>query len=200
MNKFRWKTAGTGDDNCDFTCKASFKYANEGKGKQSCSDCELGTYTENDNQDKTCKACDKPAKLWRDKPGLDPYFSGFTTKGDGANACDFDCAPRYQHFFNGKKSDKDKVSIGLNETVNGNACIFCKVGTWSAGGKNVCANCTNKPEQIEYSVNNVNYSLSNFSSYTSNGSANDCEWKCDASKGLEKNGNLCKCRSNQHLE
>lgn len=200
MNKFRWKTAGTGDDNCDFTCKASFKYANEGKGKQSCSDCELGTYTENDNQDKTCKACDKPAKLWRDKPGLDPYFSGFTTKGDGANACDFDCAPRYQHFFNGKKSDKDKVSIGLNETVNGNACIFCKVGTWSAGGKNVCANCTNKPEQIEYSVNNVKYSLSNFSSYTSNGSTNDCEWKCDASKGLEKNGNLCKCRSNEHLE
>ena len=133
MNKFRWKTAGTGDDNCDFTCKASFKYANEGKGKQSCSDCELGTYTENDNQDKTCKACDKPAKLWRDKPGSDPYFSGFTTKGDGANACDFDCAPRYQHFFNGKKSDKNNVPIGLNEPVNGNACIFCKVGTWSAG-------------------------------------------------------------------
>lgn len=199
-NKFRWKTAGTWNDNCDFTCKASFKYANSSIERK-CPDCEVGTYTENDNQDKTCKTCSKPVKLWRDKQGSNPYFSGFTTKGDGVNACDFDCAPRYQHFFNGKKSDKNNVSIGLNGTVNGNACIFCEIGTWSAGWKSKeCTNCTNKPEQIEYSVNNVNYSLSNFSSYTSNGSANDCEWKCDASKGLEKNGNLCKCRSNQHLE
>ena len=199
-NKFRWKTAGTWNDNCDFTCKASFKYANSSIERK-CPDCEVGTYTENDNQDKTCKTCNKPVKLWRDKQGSNPYFSGFTTKGDGVNACDFDCAPRYQHFFNGKKSDKNNVSIGLNGTVNGNACIFCEIGTWSAGWKSKeCTNCTNKPEQIEYSVNNVKYSLSNFSSYTSNGSANDCEWKCDASKGLEKNGNLCKCRANTHLE
>lgn len=248
VNKFRWKTAGTGNDNCDFTCKASFKYTNSST-QRICSDCEVGTYTENDNQDKVCKNCNAPERLSTGaiSPAFWTHYYTFDTKGTGKNACDFTCDARYAYFFNGKgKHDsRDSLSADLGsqaldlgisvgrgkgwkggiETnplpgqgtplikkdwvkmwtsffpVSYNACVYCKVGTWSAGWKSKeCTNCTNKPEQIEYSVNNVNYSLSNFSSYTSNGSANDCEWKCDASKGLEKNGNLCKCRSNEHLE
>lgn len=247
VNKFRWKTAGTGNDNCDFTCKASFKYTNSST-QRTCSDCEVGTYTENDNQDKVCKNCNAPERLSTGaiSPAFWTHYYTFDTKGTGKNACDFTCDARYAYFFNGKGKHDSRdslsadlgsqaldlgISVGRGEGWKGgiganplpgqgtplikkdwvkmwtsffpvsyNACVYCKVGTWSAGGKNVCANCTNKPEQIEYSVNNVNYSLSNFSSYTSNGSANDCEWKCDASKGLEKNGNLCKCRSNEHLE
>ncbi len=246
-NKFKWKTAGTGDDNCDFTCKASFKYTNSST-QRTCSDCEVGTYTENDNQDKVCKNCNAPERLSTGaiSPAFWTHYYTFDTKGTGKNACDFTCDARYAYFFNGKGKNDSRDSLGAdlgNQAsdlgisvgrgkgwkggigtnplpgqgtslgkewvkmwasffpVSYNACVYCKVGTWSAGWKSKeCTNCTNKPEQIEYSVNNVNYSLSNFSSYTSNGSANDCEWKCDASKGLEKNGNLCKCRSNQHLE
>lgn len=248
VNKFRWKTAGTGNDNCDFTCKASFKYTNSST-QRICSDCEVGTYTENDNQDKVCKNCNAPERLSTGtiSPSFWTHYYTFDTKGTGENACDFTCDARYAYFFNGKgKHDsRDSLSADLGsqaldlgisvgrgkgwkggiETnplpgqgtplikkdwvkmwtsffpVSYNACVYCKVGTWSAGWKSKeCTNCTNKPEQIEYSVNNVNYSLSNFSSYTSNGSANDCEWKCDANKGLEKHGDICKCRANEHLE
>lgn len=248
VNKFRWKTAGTGNDNCDFTCKASFKYTNSST-QRICSDCEVGTYTENDNQDKVCKNCNAPERLSTGaiSPAFWTHYYTFDTKGTGENACDFTCDARYAYFFNGKGKHHSRdslsadlgsqaldlgISVGRGEGWKGgiganplpsqgtplikkdwvkmwtsffpvsyNACVYCKVGTWSAGWKSKeCTNCTNKPEQIEYSVNNVNYSLSNFSSYTSNGSANDCEWKCDASKGLEKNGNLCKCRANTHLE
>lgn len=246
-NKFKWKTAGTGDDNCDFTCKASFKYTNSST-QRTCSDCEVGTYTENDNQDKVCKNCNAPERLSTGaiSPAFWTHYYTFDTKGTGKNACDFTCDARYAYFFNGKGKNDSRDSLGAdlgNQAsdlgisvgrgkgwkggigtnplpgqgtslgkewvkmwasffpVSYNACVYCKVGTWSAGWKSKeCTNCTNKPEQIEYSVNNVKYSLSNFSSYTSNGSANDCEWKCDASKGLEKHGNLCKCRSNEHLE
>lgn len=248
VNKFRWKTAGTGNDNCDFTCKASFKYINS-SSERKCLDCEVGTYTENDNQDKVCKNCNAPERLSTGtiSPSFWTHYYTFDTKGTGENACDFTCDARYAYFFNGKgKHDsRDSLSADLGsqaldlgisvgrgkgwkggiETnplpgqgtplikkdwvkmwtsffpVSYNACVYCKVGTWSAGWKSKeCTNCTNKPEQIEYSVNNVNYSLSNFSSYTSNGSANDCEWKCDANKGLEKHGDICKCRANEHLE
>ena len=75
------------------------------------------------------------------------------------------------------------------------------MGTWSAGWKSKeCTNCTNKQENIDYWVDNVKGTLSDFSTYIGNGSANDCDWKCDANKGLEKHGDICKCRANTHLE
>lgn len=179
-NKYRWRTAGTGDDNCDFSCEASFKYANGGKAAQSCTDCEIGTWTPNDNQSGSCAACNEPAKLWRDiNPGTIPHFSGFTTKGTGANACNFDCAPRYQHYFNGKPfiGNNSKISTLI---PSGNACIFCRIGTRSAGGKtSACENCTNKPADITYRVNENTYTLPNTASYTTNGDNNNCEWSCN---------------------
>lgn len=244
VNKFRWKTAGTGNDNCDFTCKASFKYTNSST-QRTCSDCEVGTYTENDNQDKVCKNCNAPERLSTGtiSPSLWTHYYTFDTKGTGKNACDFTCDARYAYFFNGKgKHDsRDSLSadlgsqaldlgisvgrgkgwIGTNPLpgqgtplkkdwvkmwtsffpVSYNACVYCKVGTWSAGWKSKeCTNCTNKQENIDYWVDNVKGTLSDFSTYIGNGSANDCDWKCDANKGLEKHGDICKCRANTHLE
>lgn len=244
VNKFRWKTAGTGNDNCDFTCKASFKYTNSST-QRTCSDCEVGTYTENDNQDKVCKNCNAPERLSTGtiSPSLWTHYYTFDTKGTGKNACDFTCDARYAYFFNGKgKHDsrdslsadlgsqaldlgisvgRGKGGIGTNPLpgqgtplkkdwvkmwtsffpVSYNACVYCKVGTWSAGWKSKeCTNCTNKQENIDYWVDNVKGTLSDFSTYIGNGSANDCDWKCDANKGLEKHGDICKCRANTHLE
>ena len=248
VNKFRWKTAGTGNDNCDFTCKASFKYTNSST-QRTCSDCEVGTYTENDNQDKVCKNCNAPERL--STGGISPafwtHYYTFDTKGTGKNACDFTCDARYAYFFNGKGKHDSRdslsadlgsqaldlgISVGRGEGWKGgiganplpgqgtplikkdwvkmwtsffpvsyNACVYCKVGTWSAGWKSKeCTNCTNKQKNIDYWVDNVKGTLSDFSTYIGNGSANDCDWKCDANKGLEKHGDICKCRANTHLE
>lgn len=248
VNKFRWKTAGTGNDNCDFTCKASFKYTNSST-QRTCSDCEVGTYTENDNQDKVCKNCNAPERLSTGaiSPSLWTHYYTFDTKGTGKNACDFTCDARYAYFFNGKGKHDSRdslsadlgsqaldlgISVGRGEGWKGgiganplpgqgtplikkdwvkmwtsffpvsyNACVYCKVGTWSAGWKSKeCTNCTNKQENIDYWVDNVKGTLSDFSTYIGNGSANDCDWKCDANKGLEKHGDICKCRANTHLE
>lgn len=247
VNKFRWKTAGTGNDNCDFTCKASFKYVNTSLERK-CSDCEVGTYTENDNQDKVCKNCNAPERLSTGtiSPSLWTHYYTFDTKGTGKNACDFTCDARYAYFFNGKGKHDSRdslsadlgsqaldlgISVGRGEGWKGgigtnplpgqgtplkkdwvkmwtsffpvsyNACVYCKVGTWSAGWKSKeCTNCTNKQENIDYWVDNVKGTLSDFSTYIGNGSANDCDWKCDANKGLEKHGDICKCRANTHLE
>lgn len=246
-NKFKWKTAGTGDDNCDFTCKASFKYVNT-SSERKCPDCEVGTYTENDNQDKVCKNCNAPERLSTGtiSPSLWTHYYTFDTKGTGENACDFTCDARYAYFFNGKGKHDSRnslsadlgsqaldlgISVGRGEGWKGgigtnplpgqgtplkkdwvkmwtsffpvsyNACVYCKVGTWSAGWKSKeCTNCTNKQENIDYWVDNVKGTLSDFSTYIGNGSANDCDWKCDANKGLEKHGDICKCRANTHLE
>ena len=248
VNKFRWKTAGTGNDNCDFTCKASFKYTNSST-QRTCSDCEVGTYTENDNQDKVCKNCNAPERLSTGtiSPSFWTHYYTFDTKGTGKNACDFTCDARYAYFFNGKGKHDSRdslsadlgsqaldlgISVGRGEGWKGgigtnplpgqgtplikkdwvkmwtsffpvsyNACVYCKVGTWSAGWKSKeCTNCTNKQENIDYWVDNVKGTLSGFSTYIGNGSANDCDWKCDANKGLEKHGDICKCRANTHLE
>ena len=248
VNKFRWKTAGTGNDNCDFTCKASFKYTNSST-QRTCSDCEVGTYTENDNQDKVCKNCNAPERLSTGaiSPAFWTHYYTFDTKGTGKNACDFTCDARYAYFFNGKGKHDSRdslsadlgsqaldlgISVGRGEGWKGgiganplpgqgtplikkdwvkmwtsffpvsyNACVYCKVGTWSAGWKSKeCTNCTNKQKNIDYWVDNVKGTLSDFSTYIGNGSANDCDWKCDANKGLEKHGDICKCRANTHLE
>lgn len=200
-----WKSAGTWDNNCDFWCVAGSKYVST-SNQRACSTCEIGTWTADKNQDISCKNCQQPAKLYVDKLGKDPHFSKFTSFGTSATSCDFECSPRYAHFYNGKNTSNGQVSIVNGQILpQGNACIHCPIGTWSKGGKNkTCARCTNKPESLAYQVDNKSFSLSSFTTYTSNGSSNtpqtDCEWTCDTSLGLRKIGNTCTCESWFHLE
>ena len=109
-NKFAWKSAGTGDNNCGFSCKAGFKYTNT-KTERSCSSCAVGTWSKDDNQKAACDTCKAPAKLYVDKQGQDPHYSAFTTTGTSDTSCNFDCSPRYAHFYNGKATTSGKISV-----------------------------------------------------------------------------------------
>lgn len=78
-NKYAWKSGGTGNNNCDFSCKAGFKYKNIGQ-ERNCGDCEIGKWTPNDNQKTVCTDCQAPARLYVDRDGASPHYTGFTTK------------------------------------------------------------------------------------------------------------------------
>lgn len=187
VNKYRWRSAGTGDDNCDFSCKGGFKYKNLAQ-ERSCTDCEIGTWTANDNQSPTCSTCIAPARLYIDKDGASPHYTDFTTKGVSSTTCDFLCSPRYAYFYNGKATSNGKVTLSEGTiTPAGNACVHCPIGTWSAGGQQkTCAACTNLPAEIGYTVGGVAYSLSS-AVYNSNGTTStNCGWQCRAELGFQK--------------
>lgn len=126
-NMYDWKSAGTGEDNCAFGCKASFFYNGS---QRSCTNCSIGTYTAPDgHQSTSCTNCQEPKTL--NAPVGEKGLLKFTSNGTGQYACDFDCKERYSYYFS---YDAD------------NSCTWCAVGTYSSGGKmKVCNNCTNKP-------------------------------------------------------
>lgn len=101
-----WRTSGTGVNNCDFGCKAGFKYRND--TVRACPSCEIGKWTPDNNQEKTCKNCtNKPESLTyrvaehkyiNGAPILSPLqngtltnFSNYTTTGTSATSCKWTC-------------------------------------------------------------------------------------------------------------
>lgn len=61
LNMYDWKSPGTGDDNCQFGCKASFAYDGEAR---TCTDCVAGKYTAPDGHQLTsCSDCTKPQTI-----------------------------------------------------------------------------------------------------------------------------------------
>ena len=214
---------GTGVNDCEFACAWWYKYDKWAKTDDGrCTPCRPWEWTENLNQAMLCNKCELPVWISAKTPLLtwwmvfnwwtmwnwttwtwEPYFSWFIKfSTSGEYGCDFECASWYMYSYDG--------------TETGNKCIECGIWTyspwwqypWEAWGK--CADCTNRVQNsISFSYTDVKgktYSWTiaakDLSWYTTKWKnwPNSCEWICNPSMWLIKDGKSCRCPDNSHME
>ena len=206
-DKYQWKTPWSKVDDCDFSCKAWYKYD---KQTRTCTLCSIGEWTATDNQTWTCSRCEMPkgtanvpsnSWTWGTLKDGTPYFGNFVSVWTwwNRNSCKFTCLSWFY------------VSYQNNSS---NACVQCWIWQWSDWWSvTSCSSCTNKPDGISFKWKNYQDDTSWNSwtlwqidafDYTSMWSdwPTSCEWKCRANLWLVREWDSCVCadKENTHLE